>query len=209
MGNDGESTRERIMEATYDALAERGYAAVTMSDIAERSETSTSLLHYHFDTKEDLLIAFLEHLLENIERDIHRADEPDPLAKLHDILEWYVIDPDEDRREAFHVALLELRMQASRHDRYRSRVREADRLIRDGLADAIADAIEAEQFAETDPDATAALLLSAADGAHTRLLMTGETAYTDVVSGPLTKHVLDDLLTPAGAARWRDLTEEE
>ncbi|PSQ42055.1 TetR family transcriptional regulator, partial [Halobacteriales archaeon QS_9_68_42] len=54
-----EETRERITNATYRALCDHGYAALTMQDIADECDCSKSLLHYHFDTKEDLLVELL------------------------------------------------------------------------------------------------------------------------------------------------------
>ena len=208
MGDDGVDTRERIMEATYDALVETGFADLTMSDIAEASETSTSLLHYHFNTKEDLIVSFLEYLVERIEHDIAVSAPSDPVGKIHFILQWYVLDTDEADREALHLALLELRLQASRNHRYRRRIKQADRVIREGLAAAIHDGIESGIFDEVEAEATAALLLCAADGAQTRLLITGESVYTDVVEGSLSEHVLADLFTREALERWRDLTEE-
>jgi len=52
------------MGATYRALCEHGYAALTMRDIAEESDRSKAALHYHYDDKEGLLLAFLDHLYE-------------------------------------------------------------------------------------------------------------------------------------------------
>ena len=63
-----EATRGRIVDATYRALCANGYAALTMQDIADECDRSTSLLHYHFDTKEDLLVELLAHLLERLDR---------------------------------------------------------------------------------------------------------------------------------------------
>lgn len=209
MSADGAETRDRIMEATYEALVETGYADLTMNDIATFSNSSTSLLHYHFDTKEDLLVAFLEDLVANIEEDLAERAPSDPIDRIHHIVRWYILDPDEKEREAFHVALLELRVQAPRNDRYRRRIREADRVIRDGLTHAIEDGIEADLIEPGDPEATAALLLATVDGAETRLLMTGEDIYAETVHDAFSERLLASVLTPEGIKRWRTLTEEQ
>lgn len=207
MSEEGKATREHIMEATYDALIESGYAALTMSDIAAASGTSTSLLHYHFDTKEDLLVAFLEHLVDSIERDLADASANDPIERLHAILQWYDVQPGESEREAFHVALLELRVQAPRNERYRRRIREADRVIRDGIVSAIVDGVDTGLVETEDPDTAAAVILAAADGAETRWLMTGEEVYGGFVEGGLTEYLLANLFTPEARDRWRSLVE--
>lgn len=209
MSDDGAETRERIMDATYDALVETGYADLTMSDIAEISETSTSLLHYHYDTKEDLLVSFLERLAIRLNHDLEENAPDDPVGRIHYILQWYVVDPGEEEREAFHVALLELRVQAPRNDRYRDHVRKADRIVRDGLTEAVADGIEAGLIDAAQPGSTAALILAAADGAQTRWLMTGESAYADFVHRTLYDRVLVELFTPAGKERWHELESGE
>jgi AcrR family transcriptional regulator len=51
--------RDAIVQAARDGFAERGYAAASLRDIAERAGiTHTGLLH-HFRTKEELLIEVL------------------------------------------------------------------------------------------------------------------------------------------------------
>jgi len=48
-----------------------------MQDIADECSKSKSLLHYHYDTKEDLLVAFLDHVISDSERRIAaHADDP-------------------------------------------------------------------------------------------------------------------------------------
>lgn len=49
------------MEAAFRTLVEKGYRETTMKDIAARAGLATGLAHYYFDTKEDLLLAALEH----------------------------------------------------------------------------------------------------------------------------------------------------
>lgn len=56
---------EDIMGATFRALCEHGYADLTMRDIAEESDRSKAALHYHYDDKEGLLVAFLDHLYDS------------------------------------------------------------------------------------------------------------------------------------------------
>ena len=57
-------TDEEIMQATYRALSEHGYANLTIKRIAAEYGKSTAAIHYHYDTKDDLLAAFLDFLLD-------------------------------------------------------------------------------------------------------------------------------------------------
>lgn len=50
-------TATRILEATYECLAEKGSANVTTRDISRASGVTLSLIHYYFPNKEKLLVA--------------------------------------------------------------------------------------------------------------------------------------------------------
>ena len=203
MGEEPDS-RERIMEATHEALTRTGYADLTMSNIADASGTSTALLHYHYDTKEDLLVAFLDHLIEELEADLADALDEEPSVGLRRIVDWYVLE-DRDERQAFHVALLELRSQAPYNERYRERLQRADGLIRRAVADIVANGMQPEAAERTDPEAVAALILATMHGARSRGLTIGEPAYTSAVRATLLEHVLVDLFGPEIRDRWDEI----
>lgn len=205
MSEERGDSREQIMEATYDALVENGYAALTMSDIAEASGTSTALLHYHYDTKEDLLVAFLEHVISQIESDLSEAVTPDPLDRLKHLIELYVLRPAEDERIAFHTALLELRTQAPHNERYRERFAEADRLLQARLVEIITDLTEAGLIDGPDTESLAVLILATLDGARTRQITVGDPEYSSRVYAAFVDGVLLPLLSDEGVERWHGL----
>ena len=47
--------RAEILEITCEVVIERGFAATRIADVAKRLGVSSSLIHYHFDSKEQLL----------------------------------------------------------------------------------------------------------------------------------------------------------
>lgn len=53
-------TRGRILAAAKDALLETGYARLSTRGIAERAEVPLSQIHYHFGSKQNLLLEVLE-----------------------------------------------------------------------------------------------------------------------------------------------------
>ena len=57
-------TRRRLIDATVECLFERGYAGITTAEIAERAGVSKGAQLHHFPTKDQLVIAALEHLFE-------------------------------------------------------------------------------------------------------------------------------------------------
>ncbi|MFI8088475.1 TetR/AcrR family transcriptional regulator [Streptomyces sp. NPDC086080] len=59
----GRGGRERVLTAAISLFARRGIAATTMEDIAAEAPVSKRTLYAHFPTKEDLVLAQLEHVL--------------------------------------------------------------------------------------------------------------------------------------------------
>lgn len=53
-------TRSQILEAAKEALTETGYAALSTRSIAERAGVPLSQIHYHFGTKQNLVLDVLE-----------------------------------------------------------------------------------------------------------------------------------------------------
>ncbi|MEA5362510.1 helix-turn-helix domain-containing protein [Amycolatopsis sp., V23-08] len=59
----GRGGRERVVTAAISLFAARGITATTMEDIAAHAPVSKRTLYAHFPTKEDLVLAQLDHLL--------------------------------------------------------------------------------------------------------------------------------------------------
>ena len=57
--------REKICLATVRCLAELGYAETTIQRVVDRAEVSKGALQHHFPTKEDLMTATAERILQN------------------------------------------------------------------------------------------------------------------------------------------------
>lgn len=58
-----EKRKEQIINATCQSIVEKGYSAVTTQDIADRTGLSKGMIHYYFNTKENLLIAVMKNLV--------------------------------------------------------------------------------------------------------------------------------------------------
>ena len=57
-----ETRRLQLIEATIDSLAKRGYSETTMADVADGAGLSRGIVNFHFESKEKLLIATLQHM---------------------------------------------------------------------------------------------------------------------------------------------------
>ncbi|WP_080508296.1 TetR/AcrR family transcriptional regulator [Haloparvum sedimenti] len=197
---DEPSAADEIMDGVYRALCTHGYAGVTMQDIADECSKSKSLLHYHYDTKEDLLVAFLDHILADFEEKVEETADDPPLVRLTTLLDRFVFDPSESERESFHIALLELRSQGPFNERIREQLDRSDRLLRETLADIIGEGIEAGQIRDIEPERLAALITAAIDGARTRQItlsedVLGDDTYTCVTSREVRRRIVEPVLT--------------
>ncbi|MDY0007304.1 MAG: TetR family transcriptional regulator [Spongiibacteraceae bacterium] len=84
------STAEKILDAAEDLFAEKGYAATSLGDVADRVGIRSPSLYNHFKNKEALynavfqrlLAIFSETLLELLDRPVTRESVLDWLHKL-------------------------------------------------------------------------------------------------------------------------------
>jgi AcrR family transcriptional regulator len=103
-----EATRGRIVQAARELVVERGYDAVSTSDVLDRAGVSRGALYHHFDSRQALLAAVLEALELDIIGQLGAAASgaPDPLSALQLGMQWYL---DESLRsvELQRVGILE------------------------------------------------------------------------------------------------------
>lgn len=58
------ATRQALLDAALECLVELGYAATSTTEVARRAGVSRGAQLHHFPTKQELLAAALDHLLE-------------------------------------------------------------------------------------------------------------------------------------------------
>lgn len=196
MTDEPDETEVAIMEATFNAVCRHGYADVTMQDIADEFGKSKSLLHYHYDTKEELFISFLEYLVDRFEDQLDEwvNVEGDPAKRLRAYIEWFIVEPNETDRASLHLALLEMRSQAQHNDRIREQFRRSDRMARSAFVSLIEDGQQSGVFdPAVDAEAVAQLSFVAMDGARARQVTLDEPGYSDAVAETLHTLLIDTL----------------
>jgi AcrR family transcriptional regulator len=67
-GEVGKRRREQIVEAAVAIIAEKGLPELSLSAIEERANMSRGQLTYYFKTKEDILLAVFDRMLEMMRR---------------------------------------------------------------------------------------------------------------------------------------------
>ena len=160
------STAERdIMEATYHALLEHGYADLSISHIATELDKSKAAIYYHYDSKDALLIAFLEFAIDRFETEIRGETGDDPSEALDHVIEKLLpLRPDEDRRQIRNV-LMGLRSQAVTDEAFREQFTQIDNRLATTIRDLIRRGIEEDVFRDVDPTRVAEHVLATVNGA--------------------------------------------
>lgn len=131
---------------------------------------TTAAIHYHFDTKEELLNAFLDDLVDRFERQVD-CEAADPRERLEGFLDA-VFDSAAD--DEFPVALMELKAQAPFHETYRNRFCELDNAVQGVVEAAVDDGIEAGYFEPVDAAEVARFVSTVINGGHLRQVALGE-----------------------------------
>ncbi len=202
------------MEATHRALCKHGYANLSIQKIADEFEMTTAVLHYHYDTKEKLLSAFLEYLLDNLvdehtnQFDIEAIEDPhDRLLVIVDALLVVLVGIDNPDRpieraddrpplggEELSMALLELRAQAGRNESFREQFTVNYDYAWDLMVATIEEGVEQGVFREVDPGQVATLLLATMLGGRAYHVSLTHDDVASTVRNALVDLILDDLL---------------
>ncbi|MCP9228203.1 TetR/AcrR family transcriptional regulator [Bacillus mycoides] len=66
------ATRNQILMATFECLAEKGTTAITLRDIATKAGITLSLIHYYFPTKEGLLVNATSYVMQKQIKEIQK-----------------------------------------------------------------------------------------------------------------------------------------
>ncbi|ACV47921.1 MULTISPECIES: TetR/AcrR family transcriptional regulator [Halomicrobium] len=182
-----------ILHATYRALCDHGYANLTVQDIAAEADRSTASIHYHYDDKDQLFVAFLDYLYDRYTERLADVDEGSPRDRLDALFDVSFDDGPDGPQQAFRTAMLEVTAQAPYDDAIRDRLAEFDELLFEQLRETIADGVETGVFDDrVDPAVAAEFLTATITGAHTREVAAG--APSDRLYAALTEYTERHLL---------------
>jgi AcrR family transcriptional regulator len=183
------------MRATYVALQEHGYAGLSIGRIADEADLSKSTFYHHYDDREDLLLSFLEYMLEEFMRLFSAGAGSTPRERLEtflDLLMGTEFPPDGSGgvppKDNVLRTYVQLRGQAAGQSAFREKFTETDLRLREQLAYILRSGIEEGAFRDVDPEATAEFVLTLAAGNIMRRATRDETP-----SGAV-RETLDDYL---------------
>lgn len=169
------NTHERIMRATYAALVRYGYGSISIKRIADEADLSKSAFYNHYESKDALLLGFLDFMLEQYRTEFDRVISGDPVTDLNTLVVHAISGdlpaniPERDRPEvSVDGPLIELRAQAVHDESFRERFSHLDEEVAAGIATIVQSGVEQGVFREVDPDRAAEVLLTIVMGAILR-----------------------------------------
>ena len=155
--------RNEILETTCEVVIERGFAGTRIADVAKRLEVSSSLIHYHFDSKEQLLAEAFDYYankdVAEMEGEIHNA--PTALGKLERVIQNYV---PEGSNDVEWMLWIDGWGEALRNPMMRKISQQLDEQSIELLARIIRNGVESGEFTCPDPNAAAMRLTALVDG---------------------------------------------
>lgn len=169
-------TQEEILEATYYALCEHGYAGLTVGKIGSHFNKSQSLIYHHYDDKDDLLLDLLEYMLEQLEGQVP-FPETSPEEYI-DVVVDEIFDDTGSQSATFTQAIIELRAQSAHNEEYYQLFRRSDDFIRKQLTQIIRAGVDKGVFTVDEPKESAALFQTVLIGIQTQHL----TADTETIA---------------------------
>lgn len=180
--------RAQIIDAAITAVNEVGYHKASLALIAERAQTSKSVISYHFDGKDEVLVRVTEHVFGQLGEVIMSAvsSAEGPAAQLTAYIRSYFTFM-RDQRAAM-LAALEIMVSHRTADDVPLYLVEDENdtaLLRVILTAGMADG----SFRTLDPEVTAQTILHALDGGLSRTQIHPEADLVDYG-----EHLIDLLL---------------
>lgn len=155
--------RTEILETTCKVVIERGFAGTRIADVAKRLDVSSSLIHYHFDSKEQLLAEAFEHYanqdVADMEGEIENA--PTALGKLDRVIQNYVPEGSDDVE---WMLWIDGWGEALRNPMMKKISQQLDEQSAALLARIIRNGVDSGEFSCPDPNASAMRLTALVDG---------------------------------------------
>jgi len=197
-GSDGARTHDAIRQAAIALIAERGYEAMTLRELAGRVGLQPGSLYRYFPSKNrmlvELMVEHLEFLLGGWQHE--QPDTADPRERLRAFVDFHIRSHTLRRREVF-VANMELRSLAPPD---RRRVVALRRRYEDGLTDILRAGVDGGVFHVPDPRIATFAVLAMLTGVGTWFNETGRVGKRELID-QYTQLVLQCVGTDAAVAQ--------
>jgi AcrR family transcriptional regulator len=190
----GTDTRGRILAAAVRRIASEGIDGVRIARIAMDAGVSASLVHYHFDTREDLLAQALQWSYEHTggsRIDLDHLDVTSHAERLGAIVDQCLPLTTELRED--WVLWIELWLRAVRHPEMQPVAEEMYAKLREWFEQEIVDGVVDGEFQECEPAEVADRTMALLDGLGVRHLIGDRAITLEVARAIVTTSLARDL----------------
>lgn len=163
-------TRERILRAACEVIAEIGFENISMRKVAEHAGVSKALLHYHFDTREKLFAEAMTHSFAQTGKDTGADAGSVPATVLLARILRSMLPTDAELRQDWKL-WQELWVRAQRDPAARHLAVDLYDQLHAWVADAVERGIVSGEFEECDVTTLSTLTLALCDGLGIRLML--------------------------------------
>ncbi|MEM6992027.1 MAG: TetR family transcriptional regulator C-terminal domain-containing protein [Myxococcota bacterium] len=163
-----ETRRAQIVEGLLEVIASQGYEGATIPAIADAAGIAAGGVHYHFKTKEHVLLALTERLVADLAARYERrlATATDPCARLDAFINAHLaLGSDADPRAV--AAWVAIAAESVRRPAVREAYAAALHSRLKALRELCAECLRARQGSAQGAAALAAGILAAIEGAYT------------------------------------------
>ena len=159
--------RRQIAGALIKVMARRGYDGASVAGIAKAARLTAGLVHYHFESKQEILLAALDELVARhdaqLDERLQAAGDDDPHAQVAAFIDFHLgVGADADP-EALACWVL-ISGEALREPKVRAGFQAALAGMSTRLAAIVRRGVERRVFAGVAPEPAAAALLAAIQG---------------------------------------------
>ena len=190
----GADTRERILAAAVRRIASEGIDGVRIARIAMDAGVSTSLVHYHFDTREDLLAQALAWSYDHVgdsRAEVDQDAEATHAERLARIVDQCLPHTAELRQD--WLLWIELWLRAVRHPEMQPVAEEMYAKLRQWFEEEIVAGVAAGEFDQCEPGHVADRTLALLDGLGVRHLIGDRTISLEVARAIVMASLARDL----------------
>ena len=198
-----QETRDRILEAACELIAEEGIDEVRIARVAMRAGASTALVHHYFSTREELLEQALLHSFE-LAGEERFGDEPAEERTATRALARMIEEclPASGSRERDWVLWVELWLRAVRDPELRPVAAQLYERYRSWLASGIRTGVESGEFGPCDPDAVADHAMALLDGFGIRAMLGDPSMDADRARTAIARLLAPELGVDAKELEW-------
>lgn len=173
-----ELRREQIVQAAFRVAAREGLEQLTIRLVAAEAGLSTGLVFFHFTSKEMLLLALLDWLLDSL---FENWETPDDLSPVEHLLALLRLDLQDTYQGQGEQAAVRLELfftywaMAVRNPAINERMRHAIERSRQAFLPAVQAVIESDpvRFRQVTPDELVTVVLALTQGCAIQSLLNG------------------------------------